>query len=334
MIDDLSRTLRALLSLKHPSPDKEIEDFFDRLKEETPELEKSFREMEKDFSLLSSAVIKFDRPIDNYPGDVSGTVSLFLFDIRENLELRSNEPIIGRSEGRAIVQRPPKRVACSYLVTAWFGGAEKDRALMEQGLLGQALQVLSRFSTLPNELLWGKLKDQQPPLPMMTLMAAEGLKNPAEFWTALGGKLRPSFLVTVTISVPIFKPTEAGRLVTERELRVGERASAKEELLPNTRQVVKQQGPFRIFGRITDPGDAPVRGANVTAKNDEGEVSAMTDNAGRYSLEGLSAGTYTLRAQSGWKESNLLPKEETIKVPDVAEQSFDLKLKAKEPETT
>src|SRR6185503_12818660 len=93
MIDDLTRTLRALLSLKHPSPDKEIENFFNRLKTETPQLEASFREMEKDFSLLSGAVIKFDRPVENYEGDVSGTVSLFLFDIRENLDLRSNEPI-------------------------------------------------------------------------------------------------------------------------------------------------------------------------------------------------------------------------------------------------
>jgi hypothetical protein len=215
MIEELSRTLQALLTLKQTSPDAELESFFVRLKRDAPRIAESFTELAKDFSLLSAAWIKFDRPVENYEGDASGTVSLFLFDIRENLELRSNEPIIERNNGKAIIQRPPKRVACSYLVTAWFGGAEKDRQLNEQKLLSQALQVLSGFPIIPNELLWGNLKDQQPPLPMIT-MATEGFKNPAEFWTALGGKLRPSFTVTVTISVPISKPEKPVKIGPER----------------------------------------------------------------------------------------------------------------------
>lgn len=215
MIEELSRTLQALLTLKQASPDEELENFFARLKAEAPQFAKSLSEIAKDFSLLSDAVIKFDRPVEDYEGEASGTVSLFLFDIRENLELRSNEPIIERKDGRATLHPPPKRVACSYLVTAWFGGAEKDRQLNEQKLLSQALQVISLFPTIPNELLWGNLKDQQPSLPMIT-MATEGFKNPAEFWSALGGKLRPSFTVTVTISVPIFKPEAPVQMPTKR----------------------------------------------------------------------------------------------------------------------
>ncbi|MEN3334224.1 MAG: hypothetical protein V7641_3589 [Blastocatellia bacterium] len=326
MIDHLSKTLQALLTLKQTSPDQDITAFFDRLKAQSPALADSFRDLAKDFAALSNAVIKFDRPVDDYQGEAAGTVSLFLFDIRENLELRSNEPIIERSKGEATLRRPPRRVACSYLVTAWFGGAEKDKALKEQALLSQALQVMSAFPTIPNELLWGSLQDQQPPLPMVTL-AAEGMKNPAEFWTALGGKLRPSFTVTVTISVPVSKPEKPVKLATKRELRVGEKAPGKPELLTGTEQVVKGQGPFRIFGRITDPDDAPVRGAIVTGKNNEVEVSATADDAGHYSLEGLSTGTYTLRAESGWKQSSLEPEGKTITIPDAAEHSCDLKLK-------
>jgi hypothetical protein len=219
MIDELSKTLQALLTLRQTSLDQDLKDFFERLKKEAPQLASSFARLAEEFPLLSNAAVKFDRPAERYEGDPSGTVSLFLFDIRENFELRSNEPIIERAKGEATLRRPPRRVACSYLVTAWYGGAEKDRELKEQGLLSQALQVLSRFSSIPNQLLWGSLRDQQPPLPMVTL-AADGLKNPAEFWTALGGKLRAAFAVTVTISMPIADPEAPVKLVSEREVRV------------------------------------------------------------------------------------------------------------------
>ena len=202
MIDHLSKTLQALLTLNQAPPDQGLKDFFAGLKKQFPLLADSIQASAKDFPALATAVIKFDRPVDNYQGEDTGTLNLFLFDIRENMELRSNEPIIERNNGAATLHRPPRRVACSYLVTAWYGSAEKDKELKEQALLSQALQMLSSFPTIPSEMLWESLKEQQPPLPMVTL-AADGAKNPAEFWTALGGKLRPSFTVTVTVSLKV-----------------------------------------------------------------------------------------------------------------------------------
>jgi len=324
MIDHLSKTLQALLTLNQAPPDQGLKDFFAGLKEQFPLLADSIQASAKDFPALAKAVIKFDRPVDTYQGEDTGTVNLFLFDIRENMELRSNEPIIERNNGQATLHRPPRRVACSYLVTAWYGSAEKDKELKEQALLSQALQVLSSFPTIPSEMLWESLKEQQPPLPIVTL-AADGGKNPAEFWTALGGKLRPSFTVTVTVSLPVLKPEKPMTLVTERALHVGEKAASGQELVrrPEEKAVT---GPFRIFGRITDPEDAPVRGAIVTATNDKTEISATADDAGRYRLEGLSTGTYTLRAESGWKQSDLNPEGTSITIPGAAERSCDLKL--------
>jgi hypothetical protein len=47
-------------------------------------------------------------------------INLFLYDMRENLELRSAESIIERrADGTATTTRPPARVDCSYLITAW-----------------------------------------------------------------------------------------------------------------------------------------------------------------------------------------------------------------------
>ena len=98
-------------------------------------------------------------------------------------------------------QPPPLRVACTYLVTAWpVGGSELT--LQEHELLGQTLQVLARNPTIPPALLQGALEGQEPPLPLVTARS-EGMKEPAEFWSALGGRLRPSLSVTVTIGLEL-----------------------------------------------------------------------------------------------------------------------------------
>jgi Pvc16 N-terminal domain len=149
---------------------------------------------------LAAAQIAFDRPGETFtPGQT--TVDLFLYDIRENLELRSAEPTIERVNGQAVRHPPPLRVACTYLVTAWpVGGSELT--LQEHELLGQTLQVLARHPTISADLLQGGLKGQEPPLPLVTARS-EGMKEPAEFWSALGGRLRPSLSVTVTIGLEL-----------------------------------------------------------------------------------------------------------------------------------
>lgn len=185
MIRDLSSTLQAILS--------------------DPSLAVPFPE-------LSKALIAFDRPDDNFK-PAQTTVDLFLFDVRENMELRSNEPKIERLNGQAKIHKAPMRVSCSYLVTAWPVGGT-DLALQEQRLLTQVLQVLSTYPKIPASFLKGKLVGQEPDLPMMASHPEE-LQNPAEFWTAIGNKLRPSITVTVTLGIEIFPPITATIAKTE-----------------------------------------------------------------------------------------------------------------------
>lgn len=262
MIRDLSLTLQAIL--------------------DDPTIAAAFPE-------LNAAIIVFDRPDENFK-PTQTTIDLFLYDVRENMELRSNEPRIERLNGDARISRPPMRVACSYLATAWpVGGA--DLALQEQRLLGQTLQVLSRHPKIPASFLKGKLIGQEPPLPMMTSQA-DGLKEPAEFWTAIGNKLRPSITITVTIGMEIAEPVIAPIVITET-IRFGERTAKDEEIIsPATLQEL-----FRIGGRVTDASDEPVVGATVTILNTG--LVARTDTNGLYVLGVIPAGNYTLRAQSG-----------------------------------
>jgi len=257
MIRDLSESLRALL--------------------DDPALSTEFPE-------LSAAAITFDRPVEGFnPGQT--TLDLFLYDVRENMELRSNEPLRTRTNGDVILRRPPLRVACSYLVTAWpVGGMEVP--LQEHRLLSQALVVFSRHSKLPPPLLKGQLVGQEPPLPLITART-DGLKEPHEFWAAIGNKMRASIIVTATIAMDLFPPVAA----------------------PEVRASRIQLGParFRIGGRVTSAGAAVVDAAVSLV---ELGFIAATDEEGRYQLGAMGAGTYTLRVQ---KDSTV--KSVTVAVP-------------------
>jgi hypothetical protein len=248
---------------------------------------------------LAAAQIAFDRPGETFtPGQT--TVDLFLYDIRENLDLRNPEPTIERSNGHAVRRPPPMRVACTYLVTAWpVGGAELP--LQEHRLLGQILQVFARYPTIPASFLQDGLRGQQPPLPLVT-SRTNGLKEPAEFWSALGGRLRPSLSVTVTIGLEVFAADEPVPLITTEEIRIGERVSSEQKRLPGA------EARFRIGGRVLAADGAAALGADISLV--EAGLSTTTDDDGRYTLGPVASGGHTLRAQSGTAEATM-----TITVP-------------------
>jgi hypothetical protein len=262
------------------------------------------------FPELSKAHIAFDRPDDRFKPE-RNTVDLFLFDVRENMELRSNEPKIERRNGEAIIHPAPKRVACSYLITAWPVLGE-ELVLQEHNLLAQILQVLSAYPHIPATFLKGKLVGQEPPLPMMATHPEE-LKNPAEFWTAIGNKMRASITVTVTISMEVAAPLTAA--ITETALlRLGERTAADAKtLIPATKTEF-----YRIRGRVTRAGKAEA-GATVAVAG--AGLSARTDGDGDYVLGAMAAGAYTLNVQSKGTA-----KQVNITVPASAGNNYDVQL--------
>jgi hypothetical protein len=78
-----------------------------------------------------------------------------------------------------------------------------------------------------------------------------------------------------------------------------------------------------ITGKITDPKDAAIVGATVTAINTatRKEFNGVTDRQGKYKIEGLPAGEYEIKTSAkGFAESS-----RSIKVGD-AEVSVDIKL--------
>jgi hypothetical protein len=189
MLDDLDRTLETLLRNELPS------------------------------SLSSQVEISFAAPDSEFSFSVKlPAISLFLYDIRENLELRSNEWVLERSsDGRGVKKRPPARVDCSYLITAWPSADPKMEAKTEHMLLGQVMKVLLRYPKLPSAILEGSLKDQEPPIRSVGLRPSS-LNSLGEFWQAIGGKPKAALNYTLTIAVPVDETGESVALVVGRQI--------------------------------------------------------------------------------------------------------------------
>jgi hypothetical protein len=265
-----------------------------------------------DFPELFAAQVAFDRPTESFNPSVP-TINLFLFNVRENMELRSNEPQVTLSGGLFSTKRAPIRVACSYLLTAWPAGGG-DLPLQEHRLLSQALQVLSRYPLIPNSFLRGKLIGQDPFPPMLTAQS-EGSSEPHEFWAAIGNKMRASVMVTATISMEVFPTAVVAPEVIASSIRLDRRAS------PDSQELVPDAGParFRIGGRVADGASVPVADASVQIT--ELGLSARTDGDGRYQIGAMAAGTYTLRVEKG-----VVVAQTTVVVPPGATTAYDVLL--------
>jgi hypothetical protein len=165
--------------------------------------------------------ISFLAPDNQFPpsGVSVPAVDLFLYDVRENTDLRSTEWRVERSSNGTATRRPPLvRVDCSYMITAWPSTSSNDPAQDEHLLLSQVMRTLLAYSTLPGAVLQGDLRGQEPPLPASSLQPGR-LQSLGEFWQALGGKPKAALHLTVTIGVEPGLPVETGPPVTDKRLR-------------------------------------------------------------------------------------------------------------------
>ena len=184
MIHDLDETLKALLTQKLPG----------------------FAEM--------GLAVKFETPNSNetwVPKPTSPVINLFLYDIRENLQLRSNERFISRQGPTATETRAPVSMDMTYLVTVWTTQTDD-----EHRLLGQVLKTLLRYPLLPEEedILQGELR--QAPSPIRAWIAQpERTPNVWDMWGAVEGSLKAGISYTVTVPITPTEPVTGIPVVTE-----------------------------------------------------------------------------------------------------------------------
>ncbi len=171
--------------------------------------------------LVSQVTISFATPDDQFPPTsvTLPAIDIFLYDVRENRDLRSNEWTVERhSSGTATKKRPSVRVECSYLITAWPSESAPNPAMDEHHLLGEVMKVLLRYATIPAEVLQGSLKSQEPPLPVISLQSGR-LQSLGTLWQALGGRPKAALNYSVTIGVDPFEAIE-GPVVLEKIITI------------------------------------------------------------------------------------------------------------------
>lgn len=193
--------------------------------------------------------ITFDLPKREWSAQLNKpTLNLYLFDIRENLELRASEQLLSerREDGTIAIRRNPTRVDLHYLVTSW------TRDIQDQHrLLSSALVALLRNPFYPEDLLPERLKGQ--PLPVRLKVAQQDATNVTDLWSTLDNELRPGLRLTVTISVEPFKP-EIYPPVQSAEINFFQNPTPDQALLAAERGVQAEPAPslslHAIGGRI------------------------------------------------------------------------------------
>ncbi|KUL52234.1 MULTISPECIES: DUF4255 domain-containing protein [unclassified Streptomyces] len=161
----------------------------------------------------SGVDVLFDAPTREWAARRNGpTIDAYLYDIREDVRLRERGTTPVRDTRGAVVRRrrPPRWFRLSYLVTAWTKRAED-----EHRLLSAVLATL-----LPHEVLApDRLPERLAALGLSVPLSVAGVQNEArsaaEIWSALGGELKPSVDLVVTVPFPSFPEYDAAPPVTE-----------------------------------------------------------------------------------------------------------------------
>jgi hypothetical protein len=170
--------------------------------------------------LANKITVTFNVPDANFPpkGLNLPALNLYLYDLRENLEQRSNEVTVVRQPNGTIIETPPPvRVDCSYIVTAWTDPRATDPATDEHAILGQVMAVLLAHPVIQSDAEKGGLQTANVPTPAKGLRPDNRLDT-ASLIQLMGGRHKLSLNYTVTIEVQVGVP-QATPMVTDKYLK-------------------------------------------------------------------------------------------------------------------
>lgn len=165
--------------------------------------------------VLAEIDVRFEMPNKEWSAAVTKpTVNLFLYDIRENHELRSFDRRLTRNDTTGVVTQAPVRMDLSYLISVWTSDIQD-----EHQLLGNLLATLLQFPLLPDEVLKGALQTQ--PVPVQAWIAQpERLPNPWEFWGHMDHGMKAALNFVLTTSWQPVAPTDV-TIVRQKIVRAG-----------------------------------------------------------------------------------------------------------------
>ncbi|KOG88333.1 DUF4255 domain-containing protein [Streptomyces varsoviensis] len=166
----------------------------------------------------STGEVVFEAPTRDWAARRNApTLNAYLYDIREEVARRERGAINVRDASGMVVRRrqPPRWFRLSYLLTAWT-----TRPQDEHRLLSAALGCLLPHEILPAAALPEALTALELSLPMTVGVPPAESRSIADIWSALGGELKPSLDVVVTVPFPVSPSYEVAPPVTEAVTKV------------------------------------------------------------------------------------------------------------------
>ncbi len=246
--------------------------------------------------------IEFKTPDREWSASVSKpTINAYLYDIRENHQLRGTEFAITRDEnGNATRKKNPSRIDLSYLITVWTSDI-----LDEHHLLWHVLVTLFRYPELPEEILPERFISQVYPIKTITAQPNGLFNNPADFWSALDNEIKPA--INYVVTVPLDVDLEFTAPMVKTKVLDFKPPDTDAERLVQITGVVHREGKL----------NQGISEAKVVAK--EAGMTALADEKGRYYFPKLTAGKHTFQVLIAGKKA----KEISMSVPST---SYDLEV--------
>ena len=233
-----------------------------------------------------SVEVSFDQPTGDWAAGLTRpTINCYLYDIRENLELRSAEWLVEQGEkGKASKRLAPRRYNLSYVITVWTQSQTED----EHAILWRVLAALASRPTLPEEVCQGELKAQAFPLRTKTAQPSIAIENLPDLWGVMENELRPSINCVVTLAMER-EVSFTSPLVLTKRVTVRQRGDTEAE----GEEIIQIAG---IVHRRGEDGE-PLAGATITLV--ETGRTVKSDNYGRYSFSSVTPGAYHVRVIAG-----------------------------------
>jgi hypothetical protein len=246
--------------------------------------------------------ISFGLPDREWSASLSKpTVNIYLYDIRENHQLRGTEWFAEKKNNGLITRKKnPSRIDLSYLLTIWTNDIAD-----EHRLIWQVLSTLFRYSTIPEDVIQGQLTGQEYPIQTTTAQPDGLFNNPSDFWTALDNEIKPSINYVITLSLDLdisFTAPEVKTTIFD----VKPPGAASERMI-------------QIRGMLSQSGDRSKTVARATIIAREAGMTAETDDSGNYAFLRIPEGKHTFHVVIGGKKVKEIP----VTVPGA---SYDLEV--------
>lgn len=165
---------------------------------------------------LTNIDISFEIPTKEWSSGLDKNINLYLFDIRENTELRKNKwETVSNSDGTITQQKPPARIDLFYIITAY----NSTNILVEHHLLSKILAVVHDYSFIPEDPYLIDNLTGISPIPEIPIEAVHPKfldeQGGFQLWSAIDQYLKPAIYIKVTIPIDLQKEITATSVLTK-----------------------------------------------------------------------------------------------------------------------